>query len=50
MNQNQKVISRLPIEELWTGQRLVSTIKVRELDVSDIVDFVAFWHGSICCR
>ena len=40
MGQNQKVISRLPVEELWAGQRLVSTIKVRDLDASDVVDLL----------
>ena len=40
MSQNQKVISRLPVEELWAGQRLVSTIKVRDLNASDIADLL----------
>jgi hypothetical protein len=40
MDQTQKVISRFPVEELWAGQRLVSTIKVRDLDASDIADLV----------
>jgi hypothetical protein len=40
MDRNQKVISYLPVEELWAGQRLVSTIKVRDLDASYIVDLL----------
>ncbi len=40
MSQNQKVISRLPVDEIWAGQRLVSTIKVRDLDASDIGDLL----------
>lgn len=40
MNRDQKIISRLPVEELWVGQRLVSTIKVRDLDASEIVDLL----------
>ena len=40
MNPNQKVISRLPVEEIWAGQRLVSTIKIRDLNAPDIVDLL----------
>jgi hypothetical protein len=37
MSRDQKIINRLPVEEIWAGPRLVSTIKVRDLDASDIV-------------
>ncbi|HEY9283667.1 MAG TPA: hypothetical protein VIP46_09450 [Pyrinomonadaceae bacterium] len=40
MNRNQRVVTRLPAEELWAGERLVSTIKVRDLDASDIADML----------
>jgi len=40
MNQNQGVISRLPVEEVWADQSLVSTVKIRDLDASDIVDLL----------
>lgn len=40
MDQNQRVVSHLPVEELWAGPRLVSTIKVRDLNASDIVDML----------
>jgi hypothetical protein len=35
-----KRVSCLPVEEVWAGRRLVSTIKVRDLNASDIVDFL----------
>jgi hypothetical protein len=44
MNQNQRVISRLPLEEIWADQRLVSTIKVRDLAAADIVDLL---HSAV---
>ena len=40
MNPTHKIVSRLPVEEIWAGQRLVSTIKVRDLGASDIVDLL----------
>jgi hypothetical protein len=40
MGEGQKIISRLPVEELWAGRRLVSTIKVRDLEASDVVDLL----------
>lgn len=36
----QKLISRLPVEELWDGRRLVSTARVRDLAAPDIVDLL----------
>ena len=40
MNHYQKVISRLPVEEIWEGQTLVSTVKVRDLNASEVVDLL----------
>jgi hypothetical protein len=40
MSQNQKRIVQLPVEEVLDGQRLVSTVKVRDLNASDIVDLL----------
>ncbi len=40
MSRNQIVVPRLPVEEIWAGQRLVSTIKVRDLDALGIVDLL----------
>ena len=37
---NQKKVSRLPAEEVWAGNRLVSTIKVRDLNAFDLVDLL----------
>ena len=40
MSGEQKLITHLPVEQIWAGQRLVSTIKVRDLVASDIVDLL----------
>jgi len=40
MNREQKIISRLPPEELWAGQRLLSTIKVPDLNAVEITDLL----------
>jgi hypothetical protein len=40
MNQEQKTISDMPVDELWEGQKLVSTDKVRDVGSSDIVDLL----------
>ena len=40
MVQNSKNISQLPVDEIWAGDRLVSSIKVRDLHHSDIVDLL----------
>lgn len=40
MSRSQKVISYLPAAEVWAGERLVSTTKVRDLDASDIADML----------
>ena len=40
MTTTQKTISRLPVEEIWAGGRLVSTTQVRDLNASDIVDLL----------
>ena len=37
---NQKKVSCLPAEEIWAGNRLVSTIKIRDLNISDLVDLL----------
>ena len=37
---NQKKVSCLPAEEVWAGDRLVSTIKVRDLKASDLIDLL----------
>ena len=37
MDGDQKIVSRMPVEELWAGRRLVSTNRVRDLEASDIV-------------
>jgi hypothetical protein len=37
---DHKILSRLPVEEIWAGRRLVSTIKVRDLGGSDIADLL----------
>jgi hypothetical protein len=38
MYQELRKVARLPLEELWIGRRLVSTIKVRDLRPSEIAD------------
>ena len=40
MERESKIVSSLPIGELWAGPRLVSTIKVRDLDASQVVDLL----------
>lgn len=40
MDGEQKIVSRLPVEELWAGRRLVSTVKVRDLEAADVVDLL----------
>lgn len=40
MSSNQKRVSNLPAEEIWAGHRLVSTIKVRDLNASDLVELL----------
>lgn len=35
-----KIISQLPLNKLWADSRLVSTIKVRDLDDGDIVELL----------
>jgi hypothetical protein len=37
---NQKKVSCLPAEEVWAGNRLISTIKVRDLNAADLVDLL----------
>ena len=36
MNQDHRIVTQLPLEELWVGQRLISTIKVKDLGPSEI--------------
>lgn len=38
MNQDHGIVTQLPLAELWVGQRLISTIKVRDLGPSEIAD------------
>jgi hypothetical protein len=40
MDGEQKIVSRLPAEELWADRRLMSTFKVRDLEASDVVDLL----------
>ena len=37
---DQKVVSHLPVAELWAGQRLVSTNRIRDLGAADIVELL----------
>jgi len=37
---DQKLVSQLPVEEIWAGRRLMSTIKVRDLEASDIAELL----------
>jgi len=40
MNQTQETVINLPIEELWAGKRLISTIMVRDLNAAQIEDLL----------
>ena len=40
MTSNQKKSSQLPVDEIWDGDRLVSMLKIRDLNASDIVDLL----------
>jgi len=35
-----KIVAQLPIQELWAGQRLISTIKIRDLTLDNIVSLL----------
>src|SRR6185295_7616698 len=45
MNTTVEIVSGLPIEQLWAGSRLISTIKVRELERSDVIELLQ--SGSV---
>ena len=45
MNTHNEIVSGLPIEQLWAGSRLISTIKVRELERSDVTTLLQ--SGSV---
>jgi hypothetical protein len=36
MRADQRIVTRLPLEELWSGSGLMSTIKVRDLNAEQI--------------
>lgn len=38
MNQSHRIVTQLPLEELWVGQRLISTIKIRDVGAAAIAD------------
>jgi hypothetical protein len=42
---NQKTISYMPVEEIWKGQKLVSTVKLRDVGSTDIADLLR--SGSV---
>jgi phosphoglycerate dehydrogenase-like enzyme len=35
-----RIITRIPVQELWAGQRLISTIRKRDLDKDGIIDLL----------
>jgi hypothetical protein len=37
---NQKKISQLPVDEIWEGEALISTNRVRDLNAGDITDLL----------
>jgi hypothetical protein len=41
MSINEQIVSGLPVEELWAGNQLISTIKVRELSLIELTTLVA---------
>ena len=36
MTRTEHVVSRFPIEQLWAGTRLISTLRMRDLEHSDV--------------
>jgi hypothetical protein len=40
MKADQRIVTRLPLEELWSGPRLISTIKVRDLNAEQIKELL----------
>ena len=36
----QRIISRFPVDEIWAGERLASTIQIRDLKSSDVIDLL----------
>ena len=40
MRADQRIVTRLPLEELWSGARLISTIKVRDLNAEQVTELV----------
>ena len=40
MDPNQKIVTQLPLSELWVGSRLISTIKCRDLDSAAVVELL----------
>jgi len=40
MDQKLKIVSKLPLDEIWSGSRLISTIKLRDVGSKEIVDLL----------
>ena len=40
MRADQRIVTRLPLEELWSGPRLISTVKVRDLNAEQVRELV----------
>ena len=40
MDPQQKIVSKLPLEQIWAGSRLISTIKIRDLGSTEIVELL----------
>ena len=47
MEGKKRIVLALPIQELWIGQRLISTIKERDLDADEIRGLL---RSGITCR
>ena len=40
MELNQRIVSQMPLHELWNEHRIVSTKKIRDLSADDIADML----------
>jgi len=40
MDLQQKIVSKLPLDQIWSGSRLISTIKIRDLGYKEIVELL----------